>query len=176
MDLIPRLEDIREDVKEISEEDISRAVNIPKERARLRKKQLQAQAIRDEPLTSVDGTGVPRDDNRGATWKVMSALPPAMITTPRLLDMDVNRSRLAAHEILTRLSQGSLDKKSVSLPPSTFFPSLYGYYKRPDDGIRIIRSEPSSKPKNIVSTFRTKVRFLPPIATLYPTDNGKDIS
>lgn len=78
--------------------------------------------------------------------------------------------------ILTRLSQGSLDKKSVSLPPSTFFPSLYGYYKRPDDGIRMIRSEPSSKPKNIVSTFRTKVRFLPPIATLYPTGNEKDIS
>lgn len=74
MDLIPRLEDIREDVKEISEEDISRVMNIPKERARLRKEQLQAQAIRDEPLTSVDGTGVLRDDNRGRTWKVIKGM------------------------------------------------------------------------------------------------------
>lgn len=72
MDLIPRLEDLKEDAKEIGEEDISQAMNIPEERARMRKEQLQAQAIRDQPLTSVDGTGVLRDDSRETTWKVIN--------------------------------------------------------------------------------------------------------
>ena len=71
MDLIPRLEDIKEDVKEIKEEDISNAVNIPKERAKLRKEQLQAQAVKDQPLTTVDGTGVTSEGLQGATWKVI---------------------------------------------------------------------------------------------------------
>lgn len=75
--------------------------------------------------------------------------------------------------ILARLSQGSLESKSVSLPPSSFFPSLYGYYKRPDEGIRMIRREPAPKRKNIVKTFRSRVRFLPPIATLYPAEDDK---
>ena len=78
--------------------------------------------------------------------------------------------------ILTRLSCGSLDAKSVSLPPSSFFPSLYGYYKRPDDGIRKTRSEVAPKRKNIAKTFRSKVRFLPPIATLYPEDEQEGTS
>ena len=78
--------------------------------------------------------------------------------------------------ILARLSRGSLDAKSVSLPPSSFFPSLYGYYKRPDDGIRKTRSEVAPKQKNIVKTFRSKVRFLPPIATLYPEDEQEGTS
>lgn len=71
MDLIPRLEDIKEDVKEISEADILEAANIPKERAKLRKAQLQAQAaIKDPPLFPVDGTGVMCEDNKATTWKV----------------------------------------------------------------------------------------------------------
>ena len=78
--------------------------------------------------------------------------------------------------ILARLSHGSLDAKSVSLPPSSFFPSLYGYYKKPDDGIRKTRSEVAPKRKNIVKTFRSKVRFLPPIATLYPEDEQEGTS
>lgn len=71
MDLIPRLEDIKEDVKEINDADILEAVNITKERAKLRKAQLQAQAaIKDSPIPPVDGTGVIREDNKGTTWKV----------------------------------------------------------------------------------------------------------
>lgn len=78
--------------------------------------------------------------------------------------------------ILRSLSQGLLDKKSVSLPPSNFFPSLYGYYKRPDEQIRKTLSERTPKRKNVVKSFRSKVRFLPPIATIYPEDQQKDIS
>ena len=71
MDLIPRLEEIKEDVKEINEADILEAANIPKERAKLRKAQLQAQAaIKDPPLSPVDGTGVPSEETQGPTWKV----------------------------------------------------------------------------------------------------------
>ena len=70
--------------------------------------------------------------------------------------------------ILVRVSEGSLDTKSVSLPPINFFPNLYGYFKRPDNGIRKTRSEPAQPRKKIVKTFRSKVRFLPPVATLYP--------
>ena len=71
MDLIPRLEEIKEDVKEINEADILEAANIPKERAKLRKAQLQAQAaIKDPPLSPVDGTGVPSEETQGTTWKV----------------------------------------------------------------------------------------------------------
>ena len=78
--------------------------------------------------------------------------------------------------ILRSLSQGLLDKKSVSLPPSNFFPSLCGYYKRPDEQIRKTLSEPTPKRKNVVKSFRSKVRFLPPIATIYPEDRQKGIS
>ena len=78
--------------------------------------------------------------------------------------------------ILRTLSQGLLDKKSVSLPPSNFFPSLYGYYKRPDEQIRKTLSEPTPKRKKVVKSFRSKVRFLPPIATIYPEDQQKDNS
>lgn len=114
--------------------------------------------------------------NRILNFQVMSTFPPAMVTTPKLLDLDINRNRLAAQDILARLSRGSLDAKSVSLPPSSFFPSLYGYYKRPDDGIRKTRSEVAPKRKNIAKTFRSKVRFLPPIATLYPEDEQEGTS
>lgn len=177
MDLVPRLEDIKEDVKEISDADILEAVNIPKERAKLRKAQLQTQAaVKEPPISSVDGTGVTREDNQATTWRVMSGFPHAMITTPKLLDLDINRNLVAAQDILSRLSQGSLDKKSVSLPPSGFFPSLYGYYKRPGEVIRKSRSEPTPKQKKVTKGFRSKVRFLPPIATLYPEDEKEDIA
>ena len=71
MDLIPRLEGLKEDVKEINKADILEAANIPKERAKLRKAQLQAQAaVKEPPLSPVDGTGVPCEEIQGATWKV----------------------------------------------------------------------------------------------------------
>lgn len=71
MDLVPRLEDIKEDVKDISGADILEAVNIPKERAKLRKAQLQTQAaVKEPPISSVDGTGVTREDNQATTWRV----------------------------------------------------------------------------------------------------------
>ena len=71
MDLIPRLEDIKEDVEEINDADILEAVNITKERAKLRRAQLQAQAaIKEPPIPPVDGTGVTRQDNETTTWKV----------------------------------------------------------------------------------------------------------
>ena len=78
--------------------------------------------------------------------------------------------------ILVRVSEGSLDTKSVSLPPINFFPNLYGYFKRPDNGIRKTRSEPAQPRKKIVKTFRSKVRFLPPIATLYPEKDQDEVS
>ena len=78
--------------------------------------------------------------------------------------------------ILVRVSEGSPDTKSVSLPPINFFPNLYGYFKRPDNGIRKTRSEPAQPRKKIVKTFRSKVRFLPPIATLYPEKDHDEIS
>ena len=71
IDLIPRLEEIKEDVKEINEADIREAANIPKERAKLRKAQLQAQAaVKEKPVSPVDGTGVTREANQATTWKV----------------------------------------------------------------------------------------------------------
>ena len=79
--------------------------------------------------------------------------------------------------ILARLSEGSLDAKSVSLPPISFFPSLYGYYKKPDFGqIRKTISEPVRQRKKIVKTFRSKIRYLPPIASLYPEDDQEEVT
>ena len=71
-DLIPRLEDIREDVKEIKEDDISAAANIPKLRAKLRKAELQAQvaAEKEPPLSDVEGTCATRERGQEASWKV----------------------------------------------------------------------------------------------------------
>lgn len=73
MDLIPRLEDIKEDVKQIDEADILQAVNIPKERAKRRKSELMAQAAaaKELPLSSVEGTGVPYEKTQGSSWKVL---------------------------------------------------------------------------------------------------------
>jgi len=72
MDLIPRLEDIKEDVKVINEEDILEAVNIPKERAKRRKKELMAQAAaaNEPPLSIVEGTRVPYGGHQSSSWKV----------------------------------------------------------------------------------------------------------
>lgn len=72
MDLIPKLEGIKEDVKEIDDTDILEAANIPKERAKLRKAELQAQAAaaKEPPLSTVDGTGVTCDTGQGPSWKV----------------------------------------------------------------------------------------------------------
>lgn len=72
MDLIPRLEDIKEDVKVINEEDILEAVNIPKERAKRRKTELMAQAAAaKEPFLSiVEGTRVPYGRDQSSSWKV----------------------------------------------------------------------------------------------------------
>ena len=36
--------------------------------------------------------------NRILNFQVMSTFPPAMVTTPKLLDLDINRNRLAAQE------------------------------------------------------------------------------
>ena len=74
MDLIPRLEEIKEDVKEISQADILAAANIPKERAKLRKEELLAQvasaARAEQFLSGVEGTGVMSDESQGSKWKV----------------------------------------------------------------------------------------------------------
>ena len=72
MDLIPRLEDIKDDVEQIKEADILEAVNISKERAKLRKSELMAQAAaaaKEPPLSAV-GTGVPYEKNQSSSWKV----------------------------------------------------------------------------------------------------------
>ena len=75
IDLIPRLDEIKEDVKEINEADIREAANIPKERAKLRKAQLQAQAaVKEKPLSPVNGTGVSSEANQGTTWKVVKGM------------------------------------------------------------------------------------------------------
>ena len=75
IDLIPRLDEIKEDVKEINEADIREAANIPKERAKLRKAQLQAQAaVKEKPLSPVDGTSVMCEANQGTTWKVLGVV------------------------------------------------------------------------------------------------------
>lgn len=74
MDLIPRLEEIKEDVKEIDQADILEAASIPKERAKLRKAELLAQAAaaaREPPLTTVEGTGVTCDGGQASSWKVL---------------------------------------------------------------------------------------------------------
>lgn len=73
MDLIPRLEDIKEDVKQIDEADILQAVNIPKERAKRRKSDLMAQAAaaKELSLSAVEGTGVPYEKTQGSSWKVL---------------------------------------------------------------------------------------------------------
>lgn len=73
MDLIPRLEDIKEDVKQIDEADILQAVNIPKERAKRRKSELMAQAAaaKELSLSAVEGTGVPYEKTQGSSWKVL---------------------------------------------------------------------------------------------------------
>lgn len=70
-DLVPRLEEIKEDVKEISEEDILAAANIPKLRAKLRKAELQAQeaAEKEAPLSDVEGTCATRERGQKASWK-----------------------------------------------------------------------------------------------------------
>ena len=72
MDLIPRLEDIKDDVEQIKEADILQAVNIPKERAKRRKSELMAQAAaaKEPPLSAVEGTGVPYEKNQSSSWKV----------------------------------------------------------------------------------------------------------
>lgn len=72
MDLIPRLEDIKEDVKVINEEDILEAVNIPKERAKRRKTELMAQAAaaKEPPLSIVEGTRAPYGGDQSSSWKV----------------------------------------------------------------------------------------------------------
>ena len=73
MDLIPRLEDIKDDVDQINEADILQAVNIPKERAKRRKSELMAQAAaaaKEPPLSGVEGTGVPYEKNQSSSWKV----------------------------------------------------------------------------------------------------------
>ncbi|PFX22329.1 hypothetical protein AWC38_SpisGene13159 [Stylophora pistillata] len=176
-DLVPRLEEIKEDVKEISEEDILAAANIPKLRAKLRTAELQAQeaAEKEAPLSDVEGTCATRERGQKASWKVgeiMSSFPSAVVTTPRLLDMDINRSRYAAKEILFNVSKASGTSKSISLPPMGFFPLLNGYYKQPNIGILKTKSEPPQLRKK---TFRPRVTCLPPIATLYPEDDqGQD--
>ena len=72
MDLIPRLEDIKEDVKEINEDDILEAVNIPKERAKRRKSELMAQAAaaKEPSLSMVKGEEVSYERNQSSSWKV----------------------------------------------------------------------------------------------------------
>lgn len=72
MDLIPRLEDIKEDVKDINEADILEAVNILKERAKRRISELMAQAAaaKEPPLSMVEGAGVPYESNQSSSWKV----------------------------------------------------------------------------------------------------------
>lgn len=83
IDLIPRLEEIKEDVKEINEADIREAANIPKERAKLRKAQLQAQAaVKEKPLSPVDGTGVTCEANQGTTWKVVKGMVTEVTISP----------------------------------------------------------------------------------------------
>ena len=84
IDLIPRLEEIKEDVKEINEADIREAANIPKERAKLRKAQLQAQAaVKEKPLSPVDGTGVTCEENQGTVWKVLGVVK-GMVTEVKI--------------------------------------------------------------------------------------------
>ena len=84
IDLIPRLEEIKEDVKEINEADIREATNIPKERAKLRKAQLQAQAaVKEKPLSPVDGTGVTCEENQGTVWKVFGVVK-GMVTEVKI--------------------------------------------------------------------------------------------
>ena len=83
IDLIPRLEEIKEDVKEINEADIREAANIPKERAKLRKAQLQAQAaVKEKPLSPVDGTRVTCEANQGTTWKVVKGMVTEVMISP----------------------------------------------------------------------------------------------
>jgi len=62
-------------VKEISEADIREAAIIPRERAKLRRAQLQAQAaVKEKPLSPVDGTGVTCEANQETTWKVVKGM------------------------------------------------------------------------------------------------------
>ena len=76
IELIPRLEDIKEDIKEIDEEDIREAMNIPKERAKLRKALAQmearttAAAVGDRPPSALDGMAMPPEETQGPLWKV----------------------------------------------------------------------------------------------------------
>lgn len=72
IDLIPRLEEIKEDAKEINQADILEAANIPKERAKRRKTELlaQAAAAKEPPLSIVEGEGVTCDGSQGSSWKV----------------------------------------------------------------------------------------------------------
>ena len=72
IDLIPRLEEIKEDVKEINEADILEAANIPKERAKRRKSELlaQAAAAKEPPLSTVEGMAITCDRSEGSSWKV----------------------------------------------------------------------------------------------------------
>ena len=78
--------------------------------------------------------------------------------------------------ILVRVSEGLLETKSVSLPPIKFFPNLYGYFKRPDDGILKTRSELGQPRKKVVKTFRSRVTFRLPTATLYPEEGQDEVS
>lgn len=106
-DLIPRLEEIKEDVKEIDEADILAASNIAKQRAKLRKAELQAQvaAEKEPPLSDVEGTGVTRDIGQESSWKVCT------LVYVTLLEL-ANRPRLA-RTCYSNISQFSNHKRYV---------------------------------------------------------------
>ena len=94
-------------MKEIDEADILAAANIAKQRAKLRKAELQAQvaAEKEPPLSDVEGTGVTRDIGQESSWKVCT------LVYVTLLEL-ANRPRLA-RTCYSNISQFSNHKRYV---------------------------------------------------------------
>ena len=82
LELTPRLEDIREAAKDIREKDILEAANIPRERAKYRRRLTRAQLF-GRPPSPLAGVGVQASEDHGPTWKVTPTSLPGSLAASR---------------------------------------------------------------------------------------------
>ncbi|KAK3731231.1 hypothetical protein QZH41_015651 [Actinostola sp. cb2023] len=101
----------------------------------------------------------------GPLWKMKGMPHQAHVTTPRILDLDVNMTRLAAHAIVSQVSKGPWDQLSKSLPQLMTF--------KPRTFMQKSISQPSSKGIRSFQSKRTLT--LPPIAGFYSSDDFTNV-
>ncbi|XP_032222449.2 trichohyalin-like [Nematostella vectensis] len=117
-----------------------------------------AERDKSPPAGTISGYG---EVNRVPVWKMkaLAARSHVYVTTPKILDIDVNQTRLAAQEIVKRISRGQLDSASM--------PKIKTLTSRVYPAVKKSVSDPF--PRRSPPARRTLA--LPPIATMYPSED-----